>query len=186
MQHLSIKLRLSIAFYILLLLIIFFGIFNIFCLNNFHQATKQIRIRWLPNTRFLGEISNYTSDFRAFEGELLLTQNKMRFFLIKEEMDNLDKNIRKSCTGYEAIDHDNNEMILYKAFLEKWTSYREMVDHSIDLLQKNDKKNAVLIYKTTSQILYEEASNALKTLTNLGISRNKTASENAARAYHEI
>src|SRR5580693_7903093 len=120
MQHFSIKFRLTLAFFLLLFLVIFLGAFSIACLNDFNAVADQIRNRWLPNTRFLGDLNNYTSDFRAAEGTLLLASNVSDIATSEREMDELDRNIAKAQRGYEQIYHDDKETDLYKHFLEDW------------------------------------------------------------------
>src|SRR5580658_9180431 len=99
MRELSIKTRLSLGLYLFLFLVVFLGIFNIAALTDFNGVADQIRNRWLPSTRFLGDLNNYTSDFRAAEGTLLLASNVSDMAASEDEIDELNRNIAKAQRG---------------------------------------------------------------------------------------
>src|SRR3982074_2114198 len=67
----SIRARLSFVFLFLFLLVIVLGFESLSSLSYFNEASAQIRDRWLPSTRALGDLNNFTTDFPAAEGALL-------------------------------------------------------------------------------------------------------------------
>jgi len=186
MQHFSIKFRLTLAFFLLLLLVIFLGAFSIACLNDSDRVAAQIRDRWLPNTRFLGDLNNYTSDFRAAEGTLLLASTSADIAASEREMDGLDHNIAEAQRGYEQIFHDEKETDIYRHFTDSWHSYRKLVDQVLKLMRANKKDEGVTLYKTSSQPAYNAASDALGLLTDLNVAEDRQASERAAETYREV
>jgi hypothetical protein len=68
----SIRFHLSVVFIFFFLLIIFLGMLSIARLRDFNNVAASIADVWLPNTSVLGDLNNYTSDFRAAEGDDLL------------------------------------------------------------------------------------------------------------------
>jgi two-component system OmpR family sensor kinase len=96
MQGMSIKSRLSLGFFLFLFLVVFLGVFNIICLTDFNDVANQIGTRWLPSTRFLGDLNNYTSDFRAAEGTLLLSATPSGIATSEREMRDLAEAITKA------------------------------------------------------------------------------------------
>jgi hypothetical protein len=62
--------RSGVLFFFLLTIIL--GLFSIGRLTDFNRVSADVRDLWLPNTRFLGDLNNFTSDFRAAEGTNLL------------------------------------------------------------------------------------------------------------------
>ena len=67
MKRHSIRWRLSAVFTVFGLLLIVFGVFNIWRLGEVYDASAEIRDRWLISTRLLGDMNNATSDYRAAE-----------------------------------------------------------------------------------------------------------------------
>ena len=61
----SIRARLSLVFLSLFLLVIVLGLESLRSLSYVNEASAQIRVRWLPSTRALGDLNNLTTDFPA-------------------------------------------------------------------------------------------------------------------------
>ena len=74
-QPRSIRFHLSVVFLSFFLLIMFLGLLSIARLRDFNDVSAEIADLWLPNTRVLGDLNNYTSDFRAAEGNDLLSSD---------------------------------------------------------------------------------------------------------------
>src|ERR1700693_1840577 len=68
----SISFHLSSVFCFFFLLVIALGLFGISRLHDFNGLAIDIADLWLPKTRVLGDLNNFTSDFRAAEGSALL------------------------------------------------------------------------------------------------------------------
>jgi signal transduction histidine kinase len=186
MQHVSIKFRLSLVFYLFLFLVAFLGVFNLAALTDFNGVADQIRNRWLPSTRFLGDLNNYTSDFRAAEGTLLLASSPEDIAAGEREMDELDRNIAKAQQGYGQIYHDEKETDLFRHFLEDWKNYRNIVNQVLALMHADSKEKGIAIYKTSSKSAYNAASDTLGQLTDLDVVEDQEASDLAAAAYRQV
>ncbi len=72
-QPRSIRFQLSSVFVLFFLLVIVLGLFSLSRLSEFNQVSASIARLWLPSTRMLGDLNNFTSDFRATEGRVLLS-----------------------------------------------------------------------------------------------------------------
>ena len=66
----SIRVRLSLVFLFLFLLVAVLGVEAFSSLNYVNDAAAQIRNRWLPSTRALGDLNNFTTDFPAADAIL--------------------------------------------------------------------------------------------------------------------
>src|SRR5215470_17969360 len=123
-QPRSIRFHLSLVFIFFFLLIFFLGMLSIARLRDFNDVSADIADLWLPNTRVLGDLNNYTSDFRAAEGNSLLASNPSQSETIEREMIELDHFISRAQEDYERIRHDAEEWALYNQFRERWNDYR--------------------------------------------------------------
>src|SRR5262249_34742682 len=154
-------------------------------LSDFNQVSADIRDRWLPNTRLLGDLNNFTSDFRAAEGRYLLSQTPAERAATEKEMETLDLFIAQAQRGYERIRNDADETRLYEQFKTRWSDYRGVVNQIVYLLPAERKGEALSLYATTSQSAYDAASDTLGALTEHNVSAARQATDRAERAYQQ-
>src|SRR5580693_5169965 len=184
-QPRSIRFHLSAVFIFFFLLIIFLGMFSIARLRDFNNVSASIADLWLPTTRVLGDLNNFTSDFRASEGSDLLSSNASELAAIEMEMAELDRSISQAQYSYEHLHHDADEADLYARFRASWHDYREIVNRVLELSRRDRKTDAVNLYMTNSRWAYNEASDALGQLTKQSVSKAQEASARVAVAYQQ-
>src|SRR5271154_3077271 len=185
MQPRSIRFHLSAVFIFFFLLIIVLGMFSISRLRDFNNVSAGIADLWLPTTRVLGDLNNFTSDFRAAEGSDLLATNPSEIAAIEMEMIELDRSISQAQYSYEHLHHDADEAGLYKEFRENWHDYRDIVNHVVELSRKARKTDAINLYMTNSRWAYNGASDALGQLTKQSVDKAQDASARVAVAYQQ-
>src|SRR5580704_16166375 len=127
MQPRSLNFRLSLVFLFFFLLVTVLGLFSIERLSEFNRSSADIRDLWLPNTRFIGDLNNFTSDFRAAEGRHLLSPTSIETAASVKEMEELDRAVAQAQSGYESLHHRRVEADFYAQFREKWIEYRKIV-----------------------------------------------------------
>jgi signal transduction histidine kinase len=183
-QPRSIRFHLSVVFIFFFLLIFFLGMLSIARLRDFNNVSADIADVWLPNTRMLGDLNNYTSDFRAAEGNHLLAPAVERD-QIEHEMIELDRAIAQAQGGYERIRHDAVERNLYSRFRDRWNNYRAVVNQMLELSRSGHRTEAVSAYMTTSRTAYNAASDALGQLTKHVVENAQKAAARVDVAYQE-
>jgi len=181
----SIRFRLSAVFFFFFLLVLVLGVFSIERLSDFNRVSADIRDRWLPNTRLLGDLNNYTSDFRAAEGRYLLSQTPAQLAATETEMEQLDILIGRAQRDYERIRNDANETRLYERFKARWSDYRGIVNQVVYLQPTDRRSEAVTLYSTTSQAAYDGASDTLGVLTERNVAAARDAGNRAELAYRQ-
>src|SRR4051794_2873520 len=184
-QPRSLRFHLALVFLFFFLLVIVLGLFSISRLSNFNRASESIAEIWLPNTRVLGDLNNFTSDFRAVEGSHLLTSDAAELAATDRDMEQLDRSIAQAQRSYEELRHDAAEMSLYEQFKQKWSDYRQVVNQALTLSRGNRKDEAVALYLTSSRAAYNAASDALGHLTERTVSQAQRASGRLAAAYKQ-
>jgi two-component system, OmpR family, sensor kinase len=181
----SIRFRLSAVFFFFFLLVLVLGFFSIERLSDFNRVSADIRDRWLPNTRLLGDLNNFTSDFRAAEGRYLLSQTPAQLSATEMEMEQLDVLIARAQQGYERIRNDPDESRLYEQFKARWGDYRGVVNQVVHLQPTERRAEAVTLYSTTSQTAYDAASDTLGQLTDRNVVAARDAGNRAESAYQQ-
>jgi two-component system, OmpR family, sensor kinase len=184
-QPRSIRFHLSSVFIFFFLLIFFLGMLSIARLRDFNDVSADIADVWLPNTRVLGDLNNYTSDFRAAEGNNLLSSDDAESESIEKEMVELDRAVSQAQGSYEGIRHDADERALYTQFRERWNDYRKVVNQMLELSRTGHKAEAIAAYMTTSHTAYDAASDALGQLTKHAVEKAREASGRVAVAYQQ-
>jgi signal transduction histidine kinase len=185
MQPRSIRFHLSAVFFFFFLLIVVLGLFSITRLSDFNKVSSDIADLWLPNTRVLGDLNNFTSDFRAAEGSSLLSTSAAAMTATEREMGALDRSVAQAQLSYEQMSHDAAESDLYARFKAQWSAYRQHVDQVLALSHANRGAEAVATYMTSSRSAYDEASDTLGQLTNRNVANAQAASSRAVSAYRE-
>ena len=184
-QPRSIRFHLALVCVFFFLLVIVVGLFSISRLNSFNKVSEDVADLWLPNTRVLGDLNNFTSDFRAVEGSNLLAADASGLAGTEKELEQLDRSIAQAERDYEQIPHDRVESTLYATFKEKWNEYRAIVNRMLTLSRSGRKSEAIAIYLTSSRSAYNAASDALDHLTDRTVARAREASVRLAATYKQ-
>jgi two-component system, OmpR family, sensor kinase len=184
-QPLSIRAQLALVFLFFFLLVVVLGSFSISRLSHFNRLSADIAELWLPNTRVLGDLNNFTSDFRAIEGSNLLSSDASEIAATEKEMEQLDRSIAHAERSYEQLRHDATENALYAQFQERWNDYRRIVNQMLALSRTNRTAEAIAIYRSSSRVTYNAASDALGQLTDRAVANAQEASERLAVAYRQ-
>ena len=184
-QPYSIRVHLTGVFLIFFLLVVVLGSFSIWRLNNFNHLSADVAELWLPETRVLGDLNNFTSDFRAFEGGNLLSSDAAESAASEGRMAALDRSIADAERAFERIRHDASETELYNQFKSHWQEYRKIVDQMLVLSRSDRKAEALSMYGTASRAPFDAASDALDRLTDLAVGNAQRASDRLGAAYRQ-
>src|ERR1700678_1805711 len=181
----SIRFHLTAVFLVFFLLVVVLGLFSIWRLSNFNRLSADVAELWLPNTRVLGDLNNFTSDFRAIEGSNLLYSDPSEIAATEKQMAELDRSIAEAERGFERIRHDTAEGELYGRFKQRWTDYRTIVNQMLVLSRTGRKAEALAIYGGGSRAAYDAASDALGQLTDQAVANAQAASDRLRVAYRQ-
>jgi two-component system, OmpR family, sensor kinase len=181
----SIRFHLAAVFLLFFALVGALGAFSIWRLSNFNLLSADVAEVWLPTTRALGDLNNYTSDFRAFEGSALLSSDPADVAANEKQMADLDRTIADSEREFESIRHDVAENRLYERFKADWNAYRSIVNGMLALAHDGRKDEALQIYGSSSRVAYNAASDTLGQLTDQAVASAQVASNRLASAYRD-
>ncbi len=184
-QPQSIRFHLTAVFLVLFLLIVVLGFFSIWRLSNFNRVSADVAEVWLPNTRVLGDLNNFTSDFRAIEGSNLLSSDPIEIAATEKQIAELDRSIADAERGFERIRHVAAEDALYGRFKGYWNDYRKIVNQILVLSRSNRKPEALALYAGTSRAAYNAASDTLGQLTDQAVANAQAASDRLGVAYRQ-
>ena len=150
MQPRSLNILLSLVFSFFLLLVTVLGLFSIERLSEFNGSAADVRDIWLPSTRFIGDLDNFTSDFRAAEGRHLLSSTPTESAASEKEIGDLGQAVVLAQSGYEGLHHSQEIAAQYTQFKQQWLEYRKIVDRVLQLYAAGQTSEAIDLYRTTS------------------------------------
>jgi two-component system OmpR family sensor kinase len=181
----SIRARLSFVFLFLFLLVIVLGLESLSSLNFVNEASAQIRDRWLPSTRALGDLNNLTTDFPAAETALLHAGSASDRAAIERQITVLDRGIAAAQSAYRQIRHDAAEDELYGRFVARWSQYRSVIVRME--LQSSAAAGSTVAGngEEVANSAYDAASAVLGTLTERNVASARFASERSDLAYRQ-
>ena len=181
----SIRARLSFVFLFLFLLVIVLGLESLSSLSYVNEASAQIRDRWLPSTRALGDLNNFTTDFPAAEGALLRARSASEKETIERQIADLDRGISAAQRAYRQIRHDAAEDEFYTRFAESWSKYRSIVARAESLPSPAMEGGVTSLPEKSSKSAYGTASDALAMLTDRNVASAREASERSDLVYSQ-
>src|SRR5271165_5390222 len=110
----SIRARFSVLFFALFATVVLLGLTGVWSLSHSNEVSIDVRDRWLPNVRLLGDLNNFTSDYRTAEANSLLAANAKELEDSLHEIRVLDQAVIHAQDGYEHIRHGSEEADLYR------------------------------------------------------------------------
>jgi signal transduction histidine kinase len=179
----SIRVRLFSVFVLLFLLVMGLGVFGFARLSEVNYASEVIRNHWLRDTRILGDISNYMSDYRTAEASYLLSSTPPELAASAKDILALGATVSASQRAYEELPQYPTEAALYAQFAEQWAAYQVVAARVIALASAGQAAQAVALYKTDSRRTFDLSSDTLGRLTDQTVAKARQASEAAASTY---
>ena len=175
---------------ILFSLLIFFltlglGLFSFSKLNEVNEASADIRGHWLQSTLLLGDLNNDTSDYRAAEANLILSENPSVEKSAREEIITLKEIISLTEKKYQTMKHGPAELKTFQEFEQDWEKYKKTSDEVLSLYKNGKADQARKLYMGQSRIDFATASTSLSTLTSQTVKGASSASDYAANIYSQ-
>jgi two-component system, OmpR family, sensor kinase len=181
----SLRGRLSVLFSVMFATILLLGVASGWSLGHSNEVATDVRNRWLPDIRFLGDLNNFTSDYRTAEANSLLAANASELARSLHEIQVLDQEVKRAKQGYEQLRHGKEETDLYQQFSATWTRYKALADQVTALSSEGRIRDAAVIYRIESRTTYDAASDLLGKLTDYNVVLAGKASERSAAAYDQ-
>jgi signal transduction histidine kinase len=179
----AIRLLLSAALLLFLLLMIGLGVFSMQRLSDLNRVSDEIRNRWLQDVRLIGDLNNYMSDYRSGEGTHLLSNSPAELADSEKEIAALDAQVSLAQNSYAALTHEDAERRLYDQFAREWAAYKAIAAEVLARSRSGAKSDGIAMYMTGSRQAFDRASETLGRLTDQTVSKAREASERAAGTY---
>ena len=179
----SLRARLSLMFFALFATVVVLGLASAWSLSHSNEVATDVQDRWLPNVRLLGDLNNFTSDYRTAEADCLLAASSAELDASLRAIPLLDQAVLRAQHDYEQIPHGREEAELYQQFSTTWTLYKSIADQVTTLAATGHTVQAAAIYRNRSRITYDAAQDLLDRLTEYNVALAARASQRSGSAY---
>lgn len=179
----SIRVRLYFVFALLFLLVIGLGVVGFVRLSDVNRVSEVIRNHWLRDTRILGDLSNYMSDYRTAEATRLLSVTPVQLDASDKEIETLRTTVSASQRAYEEVAQEPPEAALYKEFSKHWAAYQQVAGNVIALARSGHTQDTANLYNTDSRRAFDLSSDLLGRLTEQTVRKARLDSDRAASTY---
>ena len=181
----SLRARLSLLFCGLFGTVVVLGLASAWSLNHSNEIATHVRNIWLPNVRLIGDLNNFTSDYRTAEANCLLAASSSELDSSLRAIALLDQAVLRAQHDYERIPHGPEEATLYQQFSTTWALYKSIADEVTTLARTGQSARAAAIYRSRSRTTYDAASDLLDQLTEYNVALAARASQHSATAYDQ-
>jgi len=179
----SLNVQLSALVLSLLALLVFLGLFSLSELSDVERVSIDIRDHWLQSTRILGDLNNFTSDYRGAEASLLIASSLNQKSDAEGEIAVLDHMLSKAQESYERIPRSDSEAMIYRKFVDEWRAYKALANQVFEFSRAGNLDAASRLYMSNSRLAYAKASDTLGDLTSRTVAGASAASGRAAATH---
>ncbi len=182
--NLKIASKLLIAFFGLITLTLFLGLFAIHQMGEMDRATKEVTVNWMPSIRLLATANTDTSDFRTAELQHILSTETSQMSRYERDMREEQQAIERGLAQYEKLIVTPEERSLYDEFSQLWAEYLVEHDKVLELSRSNQNEQARDLLRGRSQEAFDTSSEKLEELVELNhqFGKKATAHSDATQA----
>jgi methyl-accepting chemotaxis protein len=153
-------------------------------LASVNGASVQISANWLPSVRAVNVLNTNTSDYRIAQFAVATAQTAPTLDSARTRLTAAAKTIAEGRTAYEALISSAHERAVYGQFSQQWDQYEKVSDTVVNLAEKGRTGAAVdALTSQTATALYDGASSALLTDSQINSSGAAVATSSAAHTY---
>ncbi len=122
-NDLKISSKLFIAFFALLGLTTFLGVFALLQLADVRETSQEIATHWLPSIEVLSDIKDRAADFRLKQLDHILFQDPEQMTGVERIQDRNVETVRSLLAQYERLAESEEEHKLFGDFKQMWERY---------------------------------------------------------------
>ncbi|NTV89062.1 MAG: methyl-accepting chemotaxis protein [Clostridiales bacterium] len=182
-MKITIKLKLISAFSLIVLIIIFLGVYSVISTKNVNDKSTIIATKWLPQMKSADSLNTMKSDYRILEYELILSDTQIERDNISRQIDAIALEIQTRLSDYEKAINDENDKKLFSEAKTYWAEYEAIHKEILDLSNQKKQADALLKFDNVSQDSFDTVSTALKAIVDFNSTGSTIASAEGDKVY---
>lgn len=180
---LSVATRLTVAFGMLVTLLITVAGLAWLELATMREVTHEITGNWLPSVSRVNQMNTATSDFRVLELQHVLNTDETVMGGIERSMGGVLATFEEHQRAYQALISSDAERELYESFTADWKQYQQIHAQVLAHSRKNENTEARTLLQGDSQRFFDRSSETLLKLVDINQQGANAAKDEAEAAY---
>jgi methyl-accepting chemotaxis protein len=181
--NLSVATRLTIAFGMLVALLMAVAGLAWMQMATMRGVTHEITENWLPSVAHVNQMNTATSDFRVFEFQHVLNTDDAAMAAVERSLAGALATLEEHERAYSALISSDAERELYESFEADWKQYLQVHAQVLAHSRKNENTEARALLQGDSQRLFDRSSETLLKLVDLNQQGADAAKLEADAAY---
>ena len=145
-SNLTIRLKVFVAFGLLLLVVLALGIFAINRLASVNAAAGELRNKWLPSTQIIAKVSVTFEQYRIAEGRALVAASAEAAKAVEDDLRVRSQEVQRQRAAYEPMIASDEERRIIREFDQYWNEYTAISQEMMALVRQGARDPAALIY----------------------------------------
>jgi methyl-accepting chemotaxis protein len=181
--NLTIRLRVFLAFGLLLIVALLLGIFAINRLAQVNAAASELRNKWLPSTQVVARMSLTFEQYRIAEGRALVAASAEASKAVEDDLRVRTQELRRQRAAYEPMISSQEERAIVQKFDHSWDAYIAISDEMMGLVRNGARDQAALIYNGKERAPVADARQSAADLMALHIRDGGAAAQRGDAVY---
>ncbi|MCZ8513492.1 HAMP domain-containing methyl-accepting chemotaxis protein [Paenibacillus filicis] len=137
-MRLSVGMKLSIGFLVVLLLTVALGLVSMNTMRSINRQTKQITSVWMPGVETINNINYLTEHVRQQELRLLIEPDNSLNDMIEKDTQNTLAQIEQQLQQYSGFVSNEDEKQHYELLKKEWNNYKSLHAKYVELAKEVD------------------------------------------------
>ncbi len=180
---LTIRLKVLLAFGLLLLVTIALGLFAVERLASVNVAAAQLRNKWLPSTQFVAKMSLAFEQYRIAEGRALVAASPEASRVVEDDLRVRSEAVKRQRAAYEAMIATDEERQIVRRFDQYWAEYMAISQEMMALIRQGSRDQAALIYNGKARAPVANARQSATELMDLNVREGRAAAQRGDAVY---
>lgn len=164
LRSLSIGPRLTLAFGILIGLLVLLGGYALTKMADMQEVTDEINEDWLPGVRSVGDLGTSVMRFRVFSLRMVADTDPADVDSNEKQLWEVKEDVESARARYEAVLSNAEERVLYQRFATALESYYQGSEKVAKLAQAGDFDAARQVTNRDQSVAADQMTEALLTL----------------------
>lgn len=182
-MRITIKKKISIAFILLVAIIMGIGLYSSKTLKMVNDQSTIIAGTEIPKIEYSENTNTMTSDFRILEYEHIISANKDEMNKKESEMEEKKSEIQEYLNEYEKLINTEEERTLFNTVKIEWEKYLKLNKNMIALSRQLKTKEAMEIMNNQSKQAFNVASDAALKLVDFNQKQADKSSQDGDKTY---
>ena len=175
--------KMALAFLAMLAMLAGLGGFAVQKIGEVNTLSSQMRSRWLPATKLVGDIHAYTSQYRIAQGVQVTAEDEAGRRKASIQLKNATTAIGGLLADYGPYAQGEEQQLVFKALKTSWSDYLALNGRMAELSTAGDSAGAAALFRGDSLDKFYEIEDNILALTELNDKGGQAASQAADTIY---